>query len=167
VVMSSRLLYLIFIRLIGWFVLLARIEASKDLEILVLRHEVCVLRRQICRSRPDWADRAILSALARVLTPRLRSHRMVTPGTLLAWHRRLIKRHWTYPITTGRPPICDEIRDLVLRLARENPRWVTGAFKANSPGWVTGSVKAPSAVSWLPPGWVLCPAGSRQLGGSS
>jgi putative transposase len=107
----------------GWFVLLARSEASKDLEILVLRHEVSVLRRQISRPKPDWADRAILSALTRGVSAWLRSHRIVTPGTLLAWHRRLIKRHWTYPATTGRPPICDEIRDLVLRLARGNPRW--------------------------------------------
>jgi hypothetical protein len=114
---------LIFVRLISWFVLLARSEASKDLEILVLRHEVSVLRRQVSRPRPDWADRAILAALTRGLSAWLRSNRIVTPGTLLAWHRRLVKQRWTYPAKSGRPPIPTEIRDLVVRLARENPRW--------------------------------------------
>ena len=111
------------VRLFGWLVLLARSDASKDVEILVLRHEVAVLRRQVARPKPDWADRAVIAALAQLLPKRLRLHRVVTPGTLLAWHRRLVKSKWTYPNTTGRPPIPDEIRELVQRLARQNPRW--------------------------------------------
>jgi hypothetical protein len=111
---AFRLFYLIAIRVFGWLVLLGRGQASKDAEIMVLRYEVAVLRRQVTRPKPDWADRAVLAALARLLPAVLRAHRLVTPGTLLAWNR------------PGRPRTSPEIRALVLRLAWENPAWGYG-----------------------------------------
>ena len=121
--MSVRLLYLIFVRLCGWLILLGRSSASKDAELLVLRHEVAVLRRTSPPPRLDWADRAILAALIRLLPPRLRADRLITPGTVLRWHRRLVARRWTYPHRTGRPPVSAEIAALIGRLATENNGW--------------------------------------------
>jgi transposase InsO family protein len=121
--MPFRLLYLMFVRLCGWLALLSRSTASKDAELLVLRHEIAVLRRTQPRPRLDWADRAVLAALIRLLPARLRMHRLVTPGTALRWHRRLITRKWTHPQRTGRPPASAEITALIEQLATENHSW--------------------------------------------
>jgi transposase len=121
--MSIRLLYLIFVRVCGWLVLLGRSSASKNIELLVLRHEVAVLRRTQPKPRWDWADRAVLAALIRLLPKTLRAHRLITPGTVLRWHRRLITRKWTYSRRRGRPPVSAEIVTLIERFATENTTW--------------------------------------------
>jgi hypothetical protein len=117
------MLYLMFVRLTGWMALLARSAASKDAELLVLRHEVAVLRRRNPRPKLDWADRAVLAALARLLPGPLRRSRLVTPGTLLRWHRRLVRWRWTYPPKTGRPPVDARLVALIEQMARENRGW--------------------------------------------
>jgi putative transposase len=99
-------------------------DTAKDAEILTLRHEVAVLRRTNPRPTLTWLDRAVFSALSRLLPPPLRQLRLVSPRTLLRWHAQLVARRWTYPNRRpGRPPTPSPIRALVLRMARENPRW--------------------------------------------
>jgi transposase InsO family protein len=120
---SLRLLYLIFLQLLNLLLLLGRSSASKDVELLVLRHEVAVLRRANPRPRLDWADRAVFAALVQALPRMLRAHRLVTPGAILCWHRRLVAKKWTYPNRLGRPPVEDAVAVLIERMARENPSW--------------------------------------------
>lgn len=122
-----------FVRLTGWPALLARSSASKDAGLLVLRQEVAVLRRQHPRPRLEWADRAVLAALARLLPGPLRRCRLVTPGTLLGWHRRLVRWRRTYPHRGGRPPAGARVAVLIGQMARENPGWGTSGSKANCP----------------------------------
>jgi putative transposase len=120
----SKLAYLTLCRSIQLLVVLARGDAAKDLEILVLRHQLTVLRRQVARPRLEPADRALLAALSRVLPRDRWSCFFVKPETLLRWHRRLVAGAWTYPHRgTGRPPLDQELQQLIVRLARENSRW--------------------------------------------
>jgi putative transposase len=150
---SLRLLYLIFARLCSWLVLLGRSPASKNAELLVLRHEVAVLRRTRPWPSLDWADRAVLAALIRLLRHQLRAHRLVTPGTVLRWHRRLVTKKQTYPDRTGRPPVSAEIAALIERLATENSSWGTSGSRASCSSPATGPAPPRSAGSSGPCGF--------------
>jgi putative transposase len=122
--MALSFLYLMAHRLVGLLLGGLRSEHAKDIEIAVLRHQVQVLRRQVKRAEFRPADRALLALLSRALPCGRWSTFMVTPDTLLRWHRRLVTRKWTQPSRRGgRPPLADQVVTLILRLARENPRW--------------------------------------------
>jgi len=124
--MSMRFAYLAVLRMFGWLALLSRSDRAKDAEILILRHQVAVLQRQVKAPRLSWADRAVMAALAR-LVPRSQFGQLrliVSPRTLLRWHARLVRRHWTYPRRApGRPGTAKPVRALVLEMARDNPGW--------------------------------------------
>jgi putative transposase len=145
---TVRLLYLIFRQLVAWLGLRARSARSKNAEILVLRHEVAVLRRQVQRPRLSWANRAVFAALTRLLSQACRLHRIVTPATVLRWHRDLVKQRWTQPRRrhTGGRSTASELRQLVLRLASENATWGYRRIHGELAG--LGYPLAPSTV-WL------------------
>jgi putative transposase len=140
-------LRLMFCKVMGWLALLTRSSAAKDAELLLVRHEVAVLRRRVARPRLDWADRAVLAGLARLLPRWVWQGRLVQPATLLRWHRDLVRRRWTYPHRRGRPGVAPELRDLVLRMARENPIWAIAASTVSCAGSGTRLGPAPSGLS--------------------
>ena len=122
--MALRLIYQMFSKLLGWIVLRTRSDTTKDIEILVLRHQLAVLQRRTPRPRMSWTDRALIAALTRLLPVRRRLGLLVTPATILRWHRQLIARRWTtQPVRPGRPAIPAGLRALIVRLATENPTW--------------------------------------------
>jgi putative transposase len=159
VVVLVRLIYRSLATLLLWLALSARSSASKNAEILVLRHEVAVLRRGNPRPRMDWADRAVLAALARILPRALRARRIVSPATLLRWHRRMVTKKWTQPRAPGRPPLPSALAELIVQLARDNPAGAWSGSRASCAASATGSARAPSARYCAPPG--TAPGGAR------
>ena len=158
--MLLSFIYLAFVSLLKLLVRSGRPAQVKDIELIVLRHQLDVLRRQVERPRLRSSDRAFLAATSRLLPPRRRHGLLVTPQTLLRWHRELVRRRWTYArVRPGRPSIDAEKRELVLRLARENPRWgyqrIAGELRK------LGLAVSPSTVRRLLAGAGLGPAPRR------
>ena len=157
--MFLSLCYVVLRRILQLAVLRVRSNDFKELEIVVLRHELAILRRRTRRPAVTWTDRLVLAAASRLLPRASWQSFIVTPATLLRWHRRLMAKRWTYARRAGRPPIRREIRPLVLRLARDNPRWgyqrIVGELKGL--GIV---VSATTVRTWLRAAG-LGPAGTR------
>ena len=152
--MLSRFAYQTLCRSIQLLVLLARGDATKDLEILVLRHQLAVLRRQTKQPRIDPADRSVLAALSRAL-PRVRwSCFFVRPETLLRWHRRLVAGAWTYPHhQTGRPPLDQDVQQLIIRLPQRTRPWGTSGSRTSCCGLASRWQRPPSARCYAAMGW--------------
>jgi putative transposase len=163
-----RLAYLMLCRSIQLLALLARGDAAKDLEILLLRHQLTVLRRQTPRPKLQPADRALLAAVSRVLPRTHWSSFLVRPETLLRWHRQLVKGVWTYPRRgPGRPPLDPEVQQLIVRLARRTPAGATSASKENCCASGCGSQHPRSAAPSAVMDWTRPRAGPRRPGGRS
>jgi transposase len=121
---ALQLIYQMFAKLLSWVVLHTWSDTSKEIEILVLRHQLAVLQRRTPRPQITWTDRALIAALARLLPTPQRLGLLVTPATILRWHRQLVARRWTTePGRPGRPAIPAGLRALIVRLATENPTW--------------------------------------------
>lgn len=148
-------MYLALVRVFGWLVLLGRSDAAKDVEILVLRHQIAVLRRQVEKPVLSWADRAVLAGLARLVPNWRRLRLIVSPRTILRWHAALVRRRWTYRRgrRPGRPPTAEPIRRLLLDMGRDNPLWAIGASTVNSSAWGTRSRRPPFGGSSGTPVW--------------
>jgi putative transposase len=146
--MLFSFIYLVFVSLLKLLIGGRRPAQVKDIELIILRHQLEVLRRQVERPRLRSSDRAFLAAASRLLPPGRRHGLLVTPQTLLRWHRELVRRRWTYArVRPGRPSIDAEKRELVLRLARENPRW--GYQRISGELSKLGFSVSPSTVSRL------------------
>jgi putative transposase len=145
--MALTFVYLIVRQLTDSLALLARSDTAKTAEILLLRHEIAILRRQVKRPCRSWADRALITTLAGLLPKDRRLYLLVTPATLLRWHRALVKRYWTRPHRRpGRPSVRSEIRQFVLDLAGDNATW--GYRRVHGELTGLGYKIAPSTV-WL------------------
>jgi hypothetical protein len=161
-------LYLILGHVLRLLLLLMRGDRSKELEILALRHQVAVLRRQVHRPDLNDADRALLAALSRLLPRPSWEMFFVTPSTLLRWHRDLIARRWTYKRKRqGRPSTRRDIREAVLRLARENPTWGYQRISGELAGVASGCRPARCGTSSKVPGWIPHPGAVGRAGASS
>ncbi len=167
--MTLRLLYLLCCQVLRWLALLTRSSAARDAELLVLRHEVAVLRRQVARPRLDGADRAVLAGLARLLPGPIWRGLLVRPAPLLGWHRDLVRRRWTYHHRRGRPRVAAELRALVVRLAGRTRPGGSAAATASCAASATGTGSGPAR--WGPSCSALAsirhPSGRPSRGGSA
>jgi transposase len=146
--LQLSLCYLVCRRVLQLALLRCRSDDRRELETIVLRHELAILRRRTRRPGMTTVDRLFLAAASRLLPRAAWRSFMVTPSTLLQWHRRLVSKRWTYARPVGRPPLRTEIRALVLRLARENSRWgyqrIVGELKG-----LGFTVSATTVRTWL------------------
>ena len=146
--MALKLIYQMFAKLLTWMVLHVRSDTANEIEILVLSQQRAVLQRRTPQPRISWSDRAVIAAIGRLLPARRRHGFLITPATILRWHRQLVRRRWTTPHTrAGRPAIPAGLRGVIVRLASKNPSWGIAASTASSPGSAIRSAPPPSGRS--------------------